>query len=158
MKQPAPFFLSYARNDKADVERFMDVMTPLFGISPNYDFQLWRDTGILPGEKWKEEMEGALESCRVGLLCVSPNFLASGFITKVELPVLLAKPMVVPVALHKITFDGTMDLKGLAERQVFRDSRGRTFADCGRKNGRREFGIELMQAIGTLLARNPHAL
>lgn len=153
MKKPAPFFLSYARNDKADVERFMEAMTPLFGISPNYDFQLWRESGILPGEKWRVEIEEALKNCRVGLLCVSPNFLASGFIRKAELPALLAKPMVIPVALHKIAFDGTMDLKGLTERQLFRDSRGRTFAECGRKNGRREFGIELMQAIGTLLGK-----
>ena len=61
MKQPAPFFLSYAHDDLADVKRFLDVFNPLLKISPKYDFRLWQDTAILPGEKWKEEIAAAIE-------------------------------------------------------------------------------------------------
>lgn len=154
MKTDVPFFLSYARSDAADVGRFQEVLNPLLAVSLNYNFRLWKDTAILAGEKWSTEIETALAECRFGILCVSPNFLASGYITRVELPKLLEKPLVVPVALHRVTFDGTMDLKGLAERQVFRDSRGRTFDACGRKNGRREFAIELMAQITGLLRKH----
>ena len=155
MKQPAPFFLSYAHADLADVKRFLDVLNPLLKISPKYDFRLWQDTAILPGEKWKEEIAAAMEGSRFGILCISPNFLASGFIGREELPVLLAKPMVVPVGLHRISFDGDMDLKGLADRQLFRDSKGRTFDACGRMTGRRDFALELSQRIGALLEKYP---
>ena len=89
-----------------------------------------------------------------GLLLVSPQFLASRFITKEELPVLLAKPMVVPVMLHPVLFDGTMDLKGLAERQIFRDAEGRSFDQCGRMHTRRAFALELSKKIHALLKKN----
>lgn len=152
-KQPAPFFLSHARNDRADIERFLTAMGELFAISPNYSFQMWNGAPILAGEKWKEEIARALDSCRFGLVCVSPNFLASGFIKETDFQTLLAHPKVVPVGLHRVLFDGSsvVHLKGLTRQQLFLDSQGRAFSACGRKNGRREFGIELMQVIGTLL-------
>ena len=153
MKQPAPFFVTYARNDRAVAERFLEMMKPLFQISPNYDFQLWQGAAIVPGEKWKAEIDTALKTCRFGLLCVSPNLLASGFVSKAEFPVVLAKPAVIAVGMHPVLFDGTATLKGLREDQLFRDSQGRTFDACGRKNGRREFGIELMARIASILRR-----
>jgi TIR domain len=153
MEFSAPFFLSYAHADAADVARFREVLEPLLKSSSTYRFSDWSDHLILPGEPWRSEIARALEQCRFGLLLVSPNFLASPFITSEEMPVLLAKPMVVPVALHRISFDGVMDLKGLAERQVFRDSKGRTFDACGRKQGRRDFAMELFQKINLLLEK-----
>ena len=150
-----PYFLSYAHADAADVRRFEEVLRPLLVSSPQYEFRAWKDTGILAGERWREEIDGALRECRFGILCVSPNFLASGFITKAELPALLEKPLVVPVGLHPISFDGDMDLKGLAERQLFRDSRGRTFDRCGRMTSRREFAMELYRQIVKLLEKTP---
>jgi len=155
MKQPVPFFFSYTRADQEDIDRFLEVLRPVLASSMKYEFRLWKDTAILPGEKWKEEIDEALLKCRFGLLCVSPNFLTSGFIVKNELPVLLAKPLVVPVGLHKISFAGDMDLKGLAEPQMFRDSKGRTFDGCRLKTGRRDFALELSTQIHALLEKYP---
>ena len=154
MKHPAPFFLSYAHADSPDVNRFLEVLRPQLQTSADFDFGEWNDHLILPGEKWREEIEQALTKCKFGLPLVSPQFLASSFITAKELPVLLAKPMVVPVGLHQILFDGSMDLKGLADRQLFRDSKSRTFDGCGRMTGRRDFARELFTQITALLKKN----
>ena len=146
-----PFFLSYAHADAADLERFRLVFEPLLNSSPKFQFSRWSDHLTCPGERWRDEIQRSLEYCKFGLLLVSPNFLASQFITGEELPLLLAKPMVVPVMLHRLLFDGLMDLKGLGERQVFRDSRGRAFDACTGMKARRDFAMELFQKINLLL-------
>jgi hypothetical protein len=153
MKQVVPFFVSYAHNDAADVERFRFVLAPLLKSSPEFAFGEWTDHLILPGEHWREEINKALGDSHFGMLMVSPEFLASAFITQNELPALLAKAKVVPVALHRIAFDGTMDLKGLESRQVFRDSKGRTFDACRTMQGRRQFAGELFTKVVALLRK-----
>jgi hypothetical protein len=155
MKHPALFFLSYARRDSADVERFRSVLEPLLKASSKFQFGEWIDRQILPGEHWRAEIDEALASSRFGLLLLSPGFLASDFITEQELPPLLAKRVVVPVALQQILFDGTMDLKGLGDRQVFRDSKGRSFDGCRSGPARRDFARELYSKIVALLEKNP---
>jgi hypothetical protein len=79
--------------------------------------------------------------------------LSSKYITQVELGALLAKPMVVPVALAPILFNGVMDLKGLAQRQVYRDPNGRAFDRCALKRTRRAFALDLHQKIEALLKK-----
>ena len=137
------------------MERFRSVLAPLLKTSSKFQFGEWIDQQILPGEHWRAEIEHALECSRFGLLLVSPGFLASEFITQEELPRLLAKTMVVPVALQQILFDGTMDLKGLEDRQVFRDSKGRSFDGCRAMRDRRDFARELFGKIVALLEKNP---
>ena len=155
MKQPTPFFLSYTRADQTDIERFFEVLNSLLKIFPKYDSDLWQDTAILPGEKWREEIDTALKTSRFGLLCVSPNFLAKSFFTNDELPSLLAKSMVIPVGIQRISFSGDMDLKGLEDRQLFHDKKGRSFDACGRGPSRRSFAEDLFKKIGALLEKYP---
>lgn len=128
-------------------------MEPVLRNDAEFDFRLGSDRQIQPGEYWKTEIEKALADCAFGLLLVSPQFLGSRFIVRTELPPLLEKAMVVPVGLHKVLFDGSMDLKGLGERQLFLDVKKRTFDACGRMTGRRDFALELFSRIrGPLLA------
>jgi TIR domain len=151
---PVPSFISYAHSDSADVEKLRAVLEPLFKASAGYQFANWSDHAILSGEFWRAEIEDALRKAQFGLLLLSPEFLASTFISKEELPKLLAKAMLVPVALHAIPLDGSVDLKGLEERQIFRDSKGRAFGQCRTANDRREFALELFGKIHKLLEKH----
>jgi hypothetical protein len=135
-------FLSYAHSDSADVAKLRTVLEPLFKTSAHYEFSNWSDHGILPGEFWRREIEEALEKAQ---------FLASSFITRDELPKLLEKGMVVPVALHAIPLNGSIDLKGLQDRQIFRDSKGRAFDKCRTQSDRRDFALELFDRVHKLL-------
>jgi hypothetical protein len=146
-------FVSYAHSDSADAKRLTGVLDPLFRTSAKYQFSNWSDHGILPGEFWREEIEEALKKAQFGLLLLSPQFLASSFIKTNELPELLKRGMVVPVALHAIPLDGTIDLKGLQDRQIFRDSKGRAFEKCRTQADRRDFALELFGQIHKLLEK-----
>src|SRR4051812_39514917 len=50
---------------------------------------IWSDHEIKPGEDWHRKIQDALESIAVAILLVSPEFLASEYISQYELPYLL---------------------------------------------------------------------
>lgn len=76
-------FVSYCHADKAMVEELKRHFKPFKTI----DF--WEDSRIMPGQKWKKEIEDALEETKVAILLISADFFASDFITNNELPPLL---------------------------------------------------------------------
>ena len=152
--QQVRYFVSYAHADADDVNRFNKVLRPQLATADGFRFEPWMDTEILPGEDWNLQIQTAANACDFGLLLVSPAFLSSKYIVEKELAPLLAKPMVVPVGLHPIVFNGTMDLKGLAERQLYRDPQGRTFDQCGRMHTRRAFALDLHQKMTALLKKS----
>src|SRR5262249_19951723 len=50
---------------------------------------LWDDGKIAPGADWAAEIDRAITEARVAVLLVSPDFLASEFVARVELPAIL---------------------------------------------------------------------
>ena len=78
--------ISYSHKDSNWLEQLRTHLKPL---ESNYILERWDDSRIQPGEKWLVEIEQALARAAVALLLVSPDFVASDFIERKEMPSLL---------------------------------------------------------------------
>lgn len=81
-------FISYSPKDKRSLD---ELRTHLSQYIHSGLVNAWDNTMILPGAKWHDEINKAIQSAKVAILLVSADFLASEFIVKNELsPVLKA--------------------------------------------------------------------
>ena len=112
-KRTVRFFISYAHADrKLKDELLKAARQPWLDTANDYSFVLWQDRDIIAGKQWHEAIQTAVKACDFGLLLVSPQFLASDYITKQELRHFVASdPMAappgkpaVPVALRTLRY------------------------------------------------------
>jgi serine/threonine protein kinase len=113
-RRRAKVFVSYSHGDAVWLTRLRIHLRPL---ERTHDIEVWDDTRITPGSKWKEEIQKAIESATVAVLLVSADFLASDFIASDELPPLLkaaedAGAIILPVILSPCRFESTKTLSG----------------------------------------------
>lgn len=148
------YFVSYAHDDVVLKNDLCRRLKKYLNLDSAYSYEEWQDTMLLAGDKWRQGIERAIEKCDFGLLLVTPSFLGSEFITRNELPAFVARDLstsdpskrAIPVALDRLLFDGSIDLKGLQHIQIFHDQDGKPFSErTGTKKN--DFARQLFQQI-----------
>jgi len=81
-------FISYSHKDKKWLDTIMTFLKP---YTRGEKVSVWSDEQIMPGARWDTEIKKQLETCRVVLLLVTPNFLASDYIVENELSLILKR-------------------------------------------------------------------
>jgi len=82
----ATVFIAYSHKDREWLNRLHVHLAP---VARDYDVDIWDDTRIRSGSRWREEIGQAIQCAKAVVLLVSADFLASEFITTEELPQLL---------------------------------------------------------------------
>ena len=115
-----PAFLSYAHKDLRLVGALHGLLVPRLALGTVRKFSIWNDEQILAGERWRGEIDEAIDRSDLALLAISPDFLNSPFIRNVELKALLGRrgKVVIPFMLEDVSFT-RHELHGVDEMQVF---------------------------------------
>ena len=106
-------FISYSHKDSKWLQRLQIHLRPLekLGI-----IDMWDDTRIRPGAKWRNEIEKAIKRARVAVMLISADFLASEFIIDNELAPLLQAAasegaLILPVIISPCRFERTEGIR-----------------------------------------------
>lgn len=106
-------FISYSHKDQEWLKRLrphLDVLEHLGHVIP------WDDRSIETGSEWYEEIKGKLQASRAAVLLISPDFLASKFCMKEEIPFMLEQVeesglLLVPILLRPCAWKAVPWLK-----------------------------------------------
>jgi hypothetical protein len=113
--QKTKIFISYSHTDSDWLEKVKIHLKAL--NQENNKLEVWDDTKIMAGKKWKEEIAEELNRCKIAILLISTYFLASDFIANNELPVLLKNAeqkgtKILPLIIHPSRFVKNKNLSG----------------------------------------------
>ena len=154
MRSQVRFFCSYASKDARLVSSLLDRLLPHLKASRAHEYVVWEFHRLLTGERWHERIQEEIEACDFGLLFLSPDFLASDYIRKEELPPLLERKGIVPVGLKPVDLR-LSDAQSLDAYQLFRlrtaGGQLRWYSEA-RGADRDAFALELFRQIEGRLA------
>ncbi|MCL2860945.1 MAG: GTP-binding protein [Firmicutes bacterium] len=106
-------FICYSHKDR----KFKERLAKHFNSLARRDLLIyWDDSKIEAGDKWKKEIQTALNKSCVAILLVSKDFLDSEFITEVELPTILNETYnitSIPVLIGNCLYDEVTDIKDM---------------------------------------------
>lgn len=152
----APYFISYAREDRKLVDDLIARLDPHLAGSKRYAFEKRTDTDLLPGTRWREVLIKELERHRIALLLLSPTFLVQPFIVGEALPrLVIPGKLVLPVLLKPVDLE-RQELHGLEDLHIFTmwgKDRQRAFSEFAGVR-RDAFALELYRAIEDRLDRD----
>lgn len=143
---PKKVFISYTHKD----EKFKDeLLTVLAELENQRVIKVWQDRRIEAGSDWREAIQNAMKTCKIAILLISSNFLASPFIRDEELPKLLESRIekglkVVPIIIRPCMWQ---DNPVISSIQVLPKD-GKPVISFPKSNGRRDqVWVEIAQAI-----------
>lgn len=115
-------FISYSRADKAWKDR---LVRHLHVLSAHGLLDVWEDSRITTGSRWRREIEQAIGHASVAILLISADFLSSKFVLNTEVPQLLERRKtdgvsVVPILIAECDWQG---VDWLAAMQFHADAR-----------------------------------
>lgn len=84
--RPISIFISYSHKDTQYLKLLRTHLKPL---ERDAVIDVWDDSRIPAGARWKDEISATIDSARIAIFIVSADFLASDFIASSELPPLL---------------------------------------------------------------------
>lgn len=111
-------FISYSHKDEAWKDKLLPHLHAL--ANAGVEMEVWHDRKIDGGDKWYPEIQEAMADAAIGVLLISADFLASGFITKEEVPYLIERHekqgmLLIPVLVRKCAWKTH---RWLADRQM----------------------------------------
>ena len=144
-------FVSYSHKDSEWLSRLKVHLRPL---ERDLAIDIWDDTKITSGSKWRAEIDAALRTARVAILLISADFLASDFIHNNELPPLLSAAekegaLILPVIVSPSRFLRT---EGLRDYQAVNPPSS-PLIKMGRAE-QEDIFVELTEHIETAMASN----
>lgn len=150
-------FVSYSHEDGVWSKRLM----PVLKVKANVDqLQPWHDSHLQAGDRWDAEIRKELERMDIFLCLVSYDFLASKYITDIELPkakerYAKGEIQVVPIVLYPMDLkDDCKFLYDLCPLPEWNKSWSEYDANGGSyKNAHIHIGNGLKQAIGRARTR-----
>lgn len=113
-------FVSYSHEDSEHLARLKVHLRP---FERKGLVEVWSDAKLKAGQRWRKQIEDAINRAAVAILLVSADFLASDFVVDNELPPLLKAAQeegvkVLPVILKPCAFS---DIEEIAQFQSFND-------------------------------------
>jgi hypothetical protein len=79
---PVKLFVSYSHKDEALMEELFEFLQPLKIANK---IEIWNDKAIPVGSIWDDEIKNALDEADIFLFLISPSFLASNYINRIEI-------------------------------------------------------------------------